>query len=84
MAKRWVTLRLDDETIRHAKVIAAARDVSLRRFLAAQVESIVEDDARYEVAHRRYLDLTRRVSGSSRGRKMDRSELHGRGSADGS
>lgn len=55
MAKRNLTLELDDEVIRKAKVIAAKRGTSVSRLVAMELEDLVEEDVRYEEARERAL-----------------------------
>ena len=78
MAKRNLTLQLDDETIRRAKVIAASRDTSVSRLVADQIAQMVARDDRYESAKRRFLEHVSTVQGSSGGEKWSRDELHDR------
>ena len=80
MAKRNLTLQLDDETIRRAKVIAASRDTSVSRLVADQIAQMVERDDRYESARRRFLEHVSTVRGSSGGEKWNRDQLHDRDS----
>ena len=51
-----VTLKLPKETIRNAKIIAAKRGMSISSLLAAKVEELVGEDARYQAARRRALE----------------------------
>ncbi len=76
--KRNVTLQLDDALIRKAKVIAAERDTSVSRLVAEQITELVARDSSYDRGHRRYLELTGSVHGSSDGRRFTRDELHDR------
>jgi hypothetical protein len=59
-AKQNVTVQLDRETIRKAKVIAAHRGTSVSQLLAGTIASLVRDEERYETAHVRALELLRR------------------------
>jgi len=56
MQRRNVTVQLDDSVIRAAKVLAARRNMSLSALLAFEVERLVADDTRYELARRRALE----------------------------
>ncbi len=78
MTKRNLTLQLDDDLIRKAKVIAAERDTSVSRLVAEQIKELVARDSSYDRAHRRYLELLGSVRGSSEGRRFTRDELHDR------
>jgi hypothetical protein len=50
MAKRNLTIQLDEATIRRAKVVAAYRGLSLSGLVAQQLNELVEADERYERA----------------------------------
>lgn len=52
---RNVTVTLDEETVRWARIEAARRDMSLSRFIREILRERMEDRARYEDAMRRYL-----------------------------
>lgn len=53
MAKRNLTVQLDDEVIRDAKVLAARRGTSVSTMVAAELERLVAADDRYEEARER-------------------------------
>lgn len=78
MAKRNITLQLDDEVIRRAKVIAAERDTSVSRLVAEQLSELVKRDDSYEAAHRQVLRQFEQLRGRSGDRHWSRSELHER------
>jgi hypothetical protein len=48
--KRMLTIRLDEVTIRKAKVLAARRSISLSRFVAQELTRLVQEDDAYEQA----------------------------------
>lgn len=50
VAKRNLTIQLDEATIRHAKVAAARRGMSLSGLVAQQLAELTEADDRYERA----------------------------------
>lgn len=50
MSKRNLTIQLDEVTIRHARVAAAHRGMSLSGLVAQQLTQLVEADERYERA----------------------------------
>jgi hypothetical protein len=50
MAKRNLTIQLDEATIRHARVVAAHRGMSLSGLVAQQLTELAEADERYERA----------------------------------
>jgi len=75
--KRNVTVQLDDDVIRQAKVLAAKRGTSVSRLVAGEIERLVAEDERYEEAWRR----ARRALGAATsrgGRRWSREELHER------
>ncbi|WP_461120138.1 DUF6364 family protein [Saccharothrix stipae] len=55
MSKRNVTLQLDDEVIKRAKVLAARQGTSLSALLTRQITVLTAADERYEAAKRRAL-----------------------------
>ena len=57
VARRNLTLQLDEETIRQAKLLAARRGTSISGLVARQLELLVARDARYEEARRRADEL---------------------------
>ena len=56
-ATQNVTVRLDRRTLRKAKILAAKRNTSISRLLAAQIETLVGEDDAYEQAQRRAMAL---------------------------
>ena len=50
VAKRNLTIQLDEATIRQAKIIAAHRGLSLSSLVAQQLSELAEADQRYERA----------------------------------
>ncbi|HEY7073438.1 MAG TPA: DUF6364 family protein [Acidimicrobiales bacterium] len=57
MARRNLTVQLDEETIRQAKILAAKRGTSISGLVARELELLVARDARYEEAQRRAVEL---------------------------
>ena len=55
MKKRNVTLTLDEDTARWARVEAARLDVSVSRFLGDMLEGRMKESRGYSAARRRYL-----------------------------
>ena len=77
MAKRNLTLQLDEDVIRRAKVLAAKRGTSVSGLVARELEHLVAQDARYEEAWRRAAEIMAR-SVPRGGRMWRRDELHER------
>jgi hypothetical protein len=57
MARRNLTVQLDEETIRQAKILAAERGTSISGLVARELERLVARHARYEEAMRRAIEL---------------------------
>jgi hypothetical protein len=55
--RRNLTLQLDEETIRQAKILAAERGTSVSGLVARELEQLVTRNARYEEAMRRAIEL---------------------------
>jgi len=73
-----LTLRLDQAAIRKAKLLAAARGVSVSRLLADYVERELGADAAYEKAMKKSLALMRKGWHLGGVRAWTREELHER------
>lgn len=50
-----ITLRIDADLIREAKVLAARRGTSVSAMLAKQLEAMVRDEKAYDAARKRAL-----------------------------
>ena len=77
MAKRNLTLQLEEEVIRRAKVMAAKRGTSVSGLVAHELEELVYRDARHEEAQRRAEEIMAR-SAPRGGRTWRRDDLHDR------
>lgn len=76
--KQNVTIRLDRETVRKARILAARRETSISGLVAAQIEALVCEDEAYDQAKRQalaLLDSGFHLGGVHRG---DRAQLHDR------
>jgi plasmid stability protein len=74
-----LTITLDDELLRRARIRALAQGTSVNALLRAYLEGYVGDDGRSE-ARRRIVELAKRArSGSGPGgRRWSRDEIHER------
>jgi hypothetical protein len=57
MARTNLTIRLDEAVIRRARAIAAKRGTSVSALVARELDRLVRQDARYEDARRRAIEL---------------------------
>ena len=76
-SKQNLTVQLDREVIRRAKVLAAKRGTSVGALVAAQILESVEAEDAYESARRHALELLGRGLHLGGGR-LDRESLHER------
>jgi hypothetical protein len=72
-----VTVTLDEETARWARIEAAKRDMSMSSLIRALIEQSMAGQESYEAAMLRYLGRPARVI-SRRGPYPSREELHDR------
>jgi hypothetical protein len=77
MGKRNLTIQLDDAVIRHARVVAAHRGLSLSALVAQQLIQLAEADERYERARAVALDALADSTGGG-APTWHREELHDR------
>ncbi|MGH2573825.1 MAG: DUF6364 family protein [Actinomycetota bacterium] len=77
MAKRNLTVQLDEGVIRQAKVLAAKRGTSVSGLVAKQLEELADQEARYEDARRRAADIMAQAVARG-GRNWRREELYPR------
>lgn len=76
--KQNLTVSLDQQTIRRAKVLAAKQATSISGLVARQIEVLSEEEAAYERSERQaalLLDKGFHLGGTVR---IDRDELHER------
>jgi hypothetical protein len=76
--KQNITVQLDQETIRRAKVIAAQRGTSVSQLLAGTIAEMVREEDRYEAARSRAVELLRRGLHLGGKIRSTRDELHER------
>jgi hypothetical protein len=75
VARRNLTLQLDEDTIRQAKILAAKRGTSVSGLVARELEQLVAKNVRYEEARRRAVELMEE-SAPRGGRTWQRDDLH--------
>ena len=73
-----ITIRVDADLAKDAKVFAARRGTSLSRLVAEQLEALVRGDQAYAAARRRALARLRRGYDLGGGRPLSRDEAHDR------
>lgn len=78
MAKRNLTVQLDEEDIDLARALADKRGTSISQLVAQQLKQAVDDDKRYEAAHRRALELMETAARHGGGRTWKREDLYDR------
>ena len=72
-----VTVQLDRDLIRKARVIAAKRGTSISGLLASELRRLIGDDEAYDAARRSALEFLARGFHLG-GQKVSRDELHER------
>jgi len=75
---RNITLTLDEETIRQARVLAAERGLSVSAFLRAELAGLVERQRGYTAAREAAVRRLRRGRSLGGGKLPSREELHDR------
>lgn len=76
--KRNLTLQLEEETVRKAKVLAAQRATSVSRLLAEEIDRLVAQDDAYREAHAAALAHLKRGFHLGGGPMPSRDALHDR------
>ncbi len=76
--KQNVTISLDRQTIRKAKIVAARRDTSISGLLARQLEILVGEEEAYELAERQAVALLDEGFHLGGAVPVSREELHER------
>lgn len=73
-----ITLSLDSELVREAKVLAAQRGSSVSRLMSESLEELVRGEKAYDAARRRASRRLREASDLGWKRPASRDELHRR------
>jgi len=77
--KRNLTIQLDADTIKKARVLAAKRSTSVSRLIASEIDRLVREDDDYERARTESLvELERGYDLGGKGRSVKRDDLHDR------
>jgi hypothetical protein len=76
--KQNVTVSLDHQTLRKAKILAAKRGTSISGLLARQIEDLVGEEDAYELAERQALALLEKGFRLGGVIQASRDELHER------
>ena len=77
MARANLTLQLDAEVIRRARIVAAKRGTSVSALAATQLIELVDEDERVELARGRAEAILTKAAARG-GRSWTRDELHDR------
>jgi hypothetical protein len=72
-----LTVQLDEDVIKRAKVAAAKRGTSISSLVARELEDLVERESRYEQAARRAIDALKSTTDRG-GRRWRREDLYKR------
>jgi hypothetical protein len=78
VAKRNITVQLEEELIREAKILAAKRSTSLSQLLADEITQAAEGHRAREAARQRAVALMREGFSMGGPPYADREELHDR------
>jgi hypothetical protein len=76
--KQNLTISLDRQTIRKAKIVAARRSTSISELLTRQIEILVGEEGAYERAERQALELLDQGFHLGGVIRVSRDELHER------
>lgn len=75
MTKTNLTVQLDEDVIRRARVVAAKRGTSVSALVARELAELADREDRYEAAHRRVTELMERA-GERGGRGWTRDDIY--------
>lgn len=76
--KQNLTISLDRQTIRKAKIVAARRSTSISGLLARQIEILIGEEEAYERAERQAISLLEKGFHLGGVIRVSRDELHER------
>lgn len=75
MARTNLTLQLDEDVIRRARLVAAKRGTSVSALVAREIADLAAQDDRYEQAHQRAQELMAKAKPRG-GRRWTRDEIY--------
>lgn len=75
---RNITVSVDDETYKRARVAAAERDTSLSALVKAYLEQLVSPESEFERLKREEREIRNQIVSFSASDRLSREELHGR------
>jgi hypothetical protein len=76
--KQNITLSIDKELIKNARVLAAQRQTSVSRMLSEELQKLIEDSNKYELAKKQALNYISRGFHLGGRITVSREELHER------
>ena len=76
--RRNITLSMDEELLRRARVLAARRNQSVSALLREELARLVAEDQAYDAAREAALERLRRGTHLGGGPRSAREELHDR------
>lgn len=75
VARTNLTVQLDEDVIKRARVVAAKRGTSVSALVARELKQLVAQDERYEAAHQRAVELMRKAKPLG-GRNWTRDDIY--------
>ena len=75
---RNITVSVDDETYKRARVAAAERDTSLSALVKADLQQLVSPESEFERLKREEREIRNQIVSFSASDRLSREELHGR------
>lgn len=75
---RNITVSVDDETYRRARVAAAERDTSVSALVKAYLEQLASHETEIERLKRQEREIRSKIAVFNRGDRLSREDLHSR------
>ncbi len=73
-----ITVSLDDEVYRRARVAAAARETSVSALVRDYLQSLATEESRFDRLKRREQELREQIKDFDGGNRLSRDEVHER------